>query len=241
MIRCKRRPTAADVREHMESIDSSRVLVVEDDEAIAALIRRTLSDAGLESDHAANGLDGLWMARENAYGAMLLDILMPGMNGYEVCRTLRDEGSVLPILMLTAKTGEYDETDGLDLGADDYLRKPFSTAVLVSRVRALLRRTPTVRQSEILERGSIVFDVNARSCRQNEHEVTLTTKEATLLEALLRSGDQPMSRDQLVRQVWGMDFDGDPNVVDVYLGYLRKKLGKERIENLRGVGFRVKA
>ena len=224
----------------MEDIDSSRVLVVEDDEAIATLIRRTLSDAGIESDHAPNGLDGLWMARENSYGAMLLDILMPGMNGYEVCRTLREEGSVLPILMLTAKTGEYDETDGLDLGADDYLRKPFSTAVLISRVRALLRRTPTVRQSEQLERGSVSFDVHARSCHLKGHEISLTTKEATLLESLLRTGDQPMSRDQLVLQVWGMNFDGDPNVVDVYLGYLRKKLGKEQIENLRGVGFRVK-
>ncbi len=221
-------------------IESSRVLVVEDDDAIAELVQQTLRDAGIESDRAANGLDGLWMARESNYAAVVLDILMPGMNGYEVCRTLRAESSMIPILMLTAKAGEFDEADGLDLGADDYLRKPFSTAVLVSRLRALMRRTPAVRRSSVLARGSITFDTTSRRCAKDGVETALTTREATLLETLLKAEDRPLSRDELVRQVWGMDFDGDPNVVDVYVGYLRKKLGSDQIENLRGVGFRVR-
>ncbi len=218
---------------------SSRILIVEDDDAIAAMVERTLTGAGLEADIARTGLDGLWMAREASYGCILLDIMLPEMNGYEVCRTLRSEGNEVPILMLTAKSGEYDETDGLDLGADDYLRKPFSPAVLVSRIRALMRRRPALQISEELTCGAVRFDTTTRRCHLGGDEVSLTSKEASLLEALLNNGDQPMGRLEILRQVWGMDFDGDPNVVDVYIGYLRKKLGKDRIENVRRVGFRV--
>lgn len=218
---------------------SSRVLIVEDDEAIAAMVERTLAGAGMEADIARTGLDGLWMAREASYGVVLLDIMLPEMNGYEVCRTLRAEGNPVPILMLTAKSGEYDETDGLELGADDYLRKPFSPAVLIARIRALMRRRPTVRASEELVCGDLRFDVATRRCSMGGADVSLTTKEASLLEALLNNGDRPMDRGEILRQVWGMEFDGDPNVVDVYIGYLRKKLGKSRVENVRGVGFRV--
>ncbi len=232
-------PDNSNGRTAADGIDSSRVLIVEDDDAIAAVIRDTLADAGIASDRAATGLDGLWMAREASYGAMLLDILLPELNGYEICRILRDEQNPVPILMLTSKTGLYDETDGLDLGADDYLRKPFATPVLVSRVRALLRRTPTIRAVTVLERGDVSFNVNSRQCFLGPVEVSLTTREASLLETLLRADDEPVSRRHLLQQVWGMDFEGDANVIDVYIGYLRKKLGRERVENLRGVGFRV--
>ncbi|MEM7339975.1 MAG: response regulator transcription factor [Actinomycetota bacterium] len=225
----------------MGAIASARVLIVEDDEAIAALVRRTLADAGIEADVAATGLDGLWLAREHAYGAICLDILLPGMNGYEVCRTLRTEEIHTPILMLTAKTGEYDEIDGLDLGADDYLRKPFSPSVLVARVRALLRRRDTAQVAPTLSRGLVGFDTSSRECRVDGDVVDLTPREATLLEAMLRADDAPLSRAELLSQVWGVEFEGDPNVVDVYIGYLRRKLGRDRIETVRGVGFRVAA
>lgn len=221
-------------------INGSRVLIVEDDAAIRSLVVKTLAAAGIESDTADTGLDGLWKAREGTYGAICLDLLLPEMNGYEVCRTLRAEGDHVPILMLTAKTGEYDEIDGLDLGADDFLRKPFSSAVLTSRVRALLRRRSTVQAPVVLERGALAFDVTARRCILDDEDVALTAKEALLLETLLRSEDTPMSRQAILQQVWGFDFDGDPNVVDVYLGYLRRKLGRQRIENVRGVGYRVR-
>jgi DNA-binding response OmpR family regulator len=223
----------------MPTLDSSRVLIVEDDDDIAALVQRTLTQAGIGSDRAATGLDGLWMARETTYGALCLDILLPGMNGYEVCRTLRSEGHAVPILMLTAKTGEYDETDGFEMGADDYLRKPFSPAVLTARIKSLLRRSGTPQASTELERGGLQFNVDTRRCLLDDTPVTLTPKEASLLEALLRNGETPLSRDLLLTEVWGMEFDGNTNVVDVYIGYLRKKLGKTRIENVRGAGYRV--
>ena len=224
----------------MNVITSTRVLIIEDDNAIAALVQRTLADARIITDVASTGLDGLWMARERRYGAICLDILMPGMNGYEVCRTLRSEGDHTPILMLTAKTGEYDETDGFDMGADDYLRKPFSPAVLTARVKSLLRRGTGAIEPDLLQRGGISFDANARRCAVDGTDVSLTAKEASLLATLLRAGEHPLSRQVILEEVWGFDFDGDANVVDVYLGYLRKKVGKQRIENVRGVGFRVK-
>lgn len=216
------------------------MLVVEDDPAIADLVRRSLAEAGIEVDVAETGSDGLWMAREGSYGAMCLDILLPELNGWEVCRQLREKNNLIPILMLTAKTGEYDETDGLDLGADDYLRKPFSPAVLVARVRALLRRSGTSMVPEELQRGRVSFDARSRACALDGTEVVLTKKEGAVLEALLRSGEVPLPRADLIDQVWGMEFDGDPNIVDVYLGYLRRKLGSETIETVRGIGFRVR-
>jgi len=225
----------------MATLDSSRVLIVEDDEDIAALVKRTLAAGNIDTDVAFDGLDGLWMARETSYGALCLDIMLPGMNGYEVCRTLRSEGNSVPILMLTAKTGEYDETDGFDLGADDYLRKPFSPAVLTARIKALLRRSSVPIAPLVLERGGVAFNSDSRRCLVDGEPRHLTSKEAAVLEALLRNQDTPLSRSDLLSEVWGMDFDGDNNVVDVYIGYLRKKLGKERIENIRSVGFRVRS
>ena len=172
---------------------------------------------------------------------MVLDILLPGMNGYDVCSTLRSEGVTTPILMLTAKVGHHDEADGLDLGADDYLRKPFSPNVLQARIRALLRRADGSPPDARLERGGIGLDPATRSCVLDGEPVDLTRRQAQLLEVLLRTGDVPLSRLSLLHAVWGMDYDGDPNVVDVYLGYLRTKLGRASIENVRGSGYRVRA
>lgn len=223
----------------MDSIDSYRALIIEDDEDIASLVARTLGEAGIDSDVADNGLDGLWMARSGLYGVICLDLLLPEMNGYVVCRTLRAEDNHIPILMLTAKSGEYDETDGLEIGADDYLRKPFSPAVLVARVRSLLRRRATPRAPTVLERGDIALNVDSQHCTVAGTEVDLTPKEAALLRALMSTGDVPAGRDRLLDEVWGWDFEGDKNVVDVYLGYLRRKLGRDRIENVRGAGHRI--
>lgn len=219
-----------------------RLLLVEDDDDIAVVIEHTLRSDGFEVDRAADGVDGLWMAEEGVYGLVVLDLLLPGMNGYKVCESIRAKGIDTPILMLTAKVGEYDETDGFDVGADDYLRKPFSPAVLSARVRSLLRRGSAAPTSgDRLERGGVSLDPATRSCVFAGDDVDLTGRQAHVLEALLRAGEAPISRLQLVRTVWGLDFDGDPNVADVYIGYLRAKLGKETIENIRGLGYRVRA
>ncbi len=218
-----------------------RLLLIEDDNDIALVVDQALAADGHQLDRAADGLDGLWMAREGDYGVIVLDLLLPGMNGFKVCRTLRDEGRHTPILMLTAKVGEYDETEGFDCGADDYLRKPFSPAVLRARVTALLRRPPMVKNVERLSRGGVNLDPSTRACQVDGRPVELTGRQAQLLEALLRTEDQPVSRLQLTNSVWGADFDGDPNVVDVYLGYLRTKIGRDKVENVRGLGYRIRA
>jgi DNA-binding response OmpR family regulator len=163
------------------------------------------------------------------------------MNGYQVCEALRAKGITTPVLMLTAKVGDYDETDGLDAGADDYLRKPFSPHVLQARVRALLRRGQSTVVGDTLTRGGVSLQPTSRACTFHGQDVELTSRQAQVLEMLLRAGDNPVSRLDLVRAVWGMDFDGDPNVADVYIGYLRTKLDKATVENIRGLGFRIRA
>ena len=219
-----------------------RLLVVEDDDDIAEVVEQTLRADGFSVDRAADGTDGLWMAREGEYGLIVLDVLLPEMNGFAVCQSLRESGIATPVLMLTAKVGEYDETDGFEAGADDYLRKPFSPAVLQARVRALIRRAGAgpAALEETLSRGGVELDPRSRSCRLNGEDITLTGRQAQVLEALLRAGDAPISRLDLVRSVWGLDFDGDPNVADVYIGYLRAKLSKEVIENVRSLGYRIR-
>ncbi|MGH1488854.1 MAG: response regulator transcription factor [Acidimicrobiales bacterium] len=218
-----------------------RLLIVEDDDDIAIVIEQTLRADGYDVDRSPDGPDGLWRAEEGDYGLIILDVLLPGMNGFKVCENLRTKGITTPVLMLTAKVGDYDETDGLDSGADDYLRKPFSPNVLQARVRALLRRGQPAVVSDTLERGGVSLQPNSRTCTFNGEDVVLTARQAQVLETLLRAGDNPVSRLDLVRAVWGMDFDGDPNVADVYIGYLRNKLHKATIENVRGLGFRVRA
>ena len=215
-----------------------RVLVVEDEERLAAAVKRGLVAEGFDVDVVHDGLEGYWRAKEGSYGAIVLDILLPGMNGYKVCRQLREAGVWTPILMLTAKDGEYDEADALDLGADDFLRKPFSFVVLVARLHALARRGSLPRPA-VLAAGDLVFDPASRRCRVREGDVALTAREAALLEVLLRRRDEVVGKLELLEAVWGYDFDGEPNVVEVYIGYLRRKLGAERIQTVRGMGYRV--
>lgn len=219
-----------------------RVLIVEDERAIAAAVERGLRMEGYDVDVAMDGRDGLWRAREGDYAAIILDILMPEMNGYEVCRALREEGNITPILMLTAKSSEYDVAEGLDTGADDFLSKPFSFIVLMARLRALLRRGRKPHFEELAS-GGLRYNPTSRQCSFDGESVRLTGREAAVLEVLLRAGGEVVPKQTLLRQVWGMDFDGDPNIVDVYISYLRRKIdqphGKRLLNTVRGVGFRL--
>jgi DNA-binding response OmpR family regulator len=219
-----------------------RVLVVEDEISLAQAVERGLAAEGFEVDVVHNGLEGVARAREGNYGAIVLDILLPGMNGFEVCRTLRAEGVWTPILVLTAKTGEWDEAEALDTGADDFLSKPFSFVVLVARLRALGRRGDRPRP-ETLTVGDLVLDPATRSCVRAEVPITLTTREFALLEALMRRNGDVVSKHQLLDEVWGHDFEGDPNIVEVYVGYLRRKVdapfSTHTILTVRGAGYRA--
>jgi two-component system OmpR family response regulator len=221
-----------------------RVLVVEDEVGLAEAVERGLTAAGFTVEVTHDGLDGLWRARERTYGAVVLDLLLPGMNGYEICRTLRAENVWTPILILTAKDGEYDEAEALDTGADDFLAKPFSFVVLVSRLRALQRRGGLPRPP-VLEVGDLIVDPAARECRRDGCAITLTAREFDLLEALARKPGTVRSKHELLDAVWGHDFDGDGNVVEVYVGYLRRKIdtpfGRQSLQTVRGHGYRVVA
>ncbi len=220
-----------------------RLLVVEDNEVMAEGIQRGLIAEGFDVDIADNGPDGIWRIREFDYAAVILDIMLPGMNGYEICQTVRAEGIATPILMLTAKDGEYDIAEGLDLGANDYLTKPFSFVVLTARVRALVRRQTDGEST--LTVGSLQLDTVTQACQFDREHIDLTQREYSLLETLARHAGRALTRGQLLNQVWGPEHDGDSNVVDVYVGYLRKKLGSGHgdnpIETVRGIGYRLKA
>jgi two-component system, OmpR family, response regulator len=219
-----------------------RVLVVEDEEGLAQGLRRGLEAEGFATDVAGSGTDGLWMAREHSYDAIVLDIMLPGLNGYLVCRTLRDEGIWTPILMLTAKDGELDEAEALDTGADDYVTKPFSYVALVARIRALIRRGATERPT-ILRAGDLRFDPGTRQAFRGDAELTLTSREAALLEFLLRNAGGVVSKTVIVDHVWQGDFDGSLNIVEVYIRHLRNKLdrpfGRAAIQTVRGAGYRL--
>lgn len=220
-----------------------RILVVEDEVDLADAVATGLRAEGFEVDVSHDGLDGLWRAREHAYAAILLDILLPGMNGYRVCASLRAEGNDTPILMLTAKSGDHDLAEALDTGADDYLSKPFSFVVLVARLRALVRRGGP-RRAPVLHAGAVTLDPASRSCRVGDEAVDLTPREFALLECLLRHAGTVLSRRDLLTDIWGPDYPADSNVVDVYIRYLRKKIdepfGRSTIETIRGVGYRLK-
>jgi DNA-binding response OmpR family regulator len=221
-----------------------RVLVVEDERQLAAGLRDGLEAEGFAVDVADDGLDGLWMAREHPYDAIVLDIMLPGMNGFRVCSTLRQEGIWTPILMLTAKDGELDEAEALDTGADDYLTKPFSFVVLLARLRALMRRGVPERPT-VLEAGDLQFDPATKRARRGEVSVELTTREAALLEFLLRRPGQVLSKQTIIDHVWDNEFEGDPNIVEVYIRRLRNKVdrpfGRKAISTLRGSGYRLAA
>ena len=221
-----------------------RLLVVEDEERLAAGLKKGLEADGFAVDVVASGTDGLWMARENPYDAIVLDIMLPGLNGYQLCSSLREEGNWTPILMLTAKDGELDEADALDLGADDYLTKPFSYVVLLARLRALLRRGAQERPA-VLEAGDLKFDPGTRRVSRGDVEISLTARETSLLEYLLRRKGEVVSKREILEHVWDFDFMGDPNIVEVYVRHLRNKLdrpfGRDSIQTVRGAGYRLAA
>jgi DNA-binding response OmpR family regulator len=213
-------------------------LVVEDEERLADGLKAGLEAEGFATDIATNGVDGLWMAEEHPYDAIVLDILLPGMNGYLVCAALREAGVWTPILMLTAKDGEFDEAEALDTGADDFVTKPFSYVALVARLRALIRRGAGERPA-VLGSGDLRFDPGARRTWRGDAEVRLTAREMALLEFLLRRRGEVVSKTDILNHVWDSSFDGDPNVVEVYVGHLRQKLGRSAIETVRGAGYRL--
>jgi two-component system OmpR family response regulator len=219
-----------------------RVLVVEDEKKLAASIRRGLEADGFAVDVALTGDDGLWMAREHDYDAVVLDIMLPGMNGYKVCETLREEGNWTPILILTAKDGDLDEAEALDTGADDFLRKPFSHVVLVARLRALLRRGAKERPVE-LRVDDLVVDPNQRRCWRGDTEIELTAREFSVLEYLTRNAGSVVSKQEILDHVWDYDFEGDPNIVEVYVRHLRRKIDepfdRSSIHTARGAGYRL--
>lgn len=229
------------VRRRLGSICHSgrvRLLIVEDDPAIAGMLERGLRAEGFQVDLSADGLDALWRASESKYSAVVLDLLIPGCNGYEVCRRLREEGNQTPVLVLTAKNGDLDEIELFDLGADDFLTKPVRFGVLVARLRALMRRSLEQATNQ-LEVGALMLDQQSLLFSLRGEPVDLTPRERSVLRVLMAGRGQPVSKQHVIDQVWGMDFDGEPNIVDVYLGRLRSKVGAETIETVRGVGYRV--
>jgi two-component system OmpR family response regulator len=220
-----------------------RVLVVEDEPRLAGSLRKGLTNEGFAVDIAPDGREGLWFARENTYDVILLDIMLPGVNGYKVCEQLRAEGDWTPIIMLTAKDGEWDQVEALDTGADDYITKPFSFDVLLARVRSLLRRGVTRRPVQLAV-GDLVLDPASRSVTRAGEAVRLTTRELSLLEFLMRRAGDVVTKQQILGNVWDFDFEGDPNIVEVYMSRLRRKVDKpfdrHDIETLRGTGYRLR-
>ena len=218
-----------------------KLLLVEDDDKIASTVRRGLEAEGFSVSIASNGHDGIWLASEATFDLIVLDIMLPGRNGYEICRYLRDRGNWTPILMLTAKRGDLDEAEALELGADDYLSKPFSFPVLVARIRALLRRTG--RNPTPVGVGDLLIDPLARRVWRGEEEIPVTAREFEVLEFLVRRAGQVLSKQQILAGVWDYDFEGDPNIVEVYIRRLRRKVdepyGRRAIETVRGAGYRM--
>jgi DNA-binding response OmpR family regulator len=224
-----------------------RVLVVEDEVSLAETIRDGLVQQGFTVDLAHDGVEGLWTAAEaphGAYDVVVLDIMLPRLSGYEVCRQLRGRGVWTPVLMLTAKDGEYDQADALDLGADGYLTKPFSFVVLVAHLRALIRRGAPERPA-VLSAGDLTLDPAERRVARGATPIAVTPREFALLEFLLRNRGSAVTKTAIIENVWDAHFDGDPNIVEVYIGYLRKKIdhpfGRAAIETVRGVGYRLAA
>ena len=221
-----------------------RILVVEDEPKIAGLLQRGLVEEGHPTDVVGSGEDAVWMAQAHPYDAIVLDVMLPGMDGFETCRALRAADVWTPVLMLTARTSVEDRIAGLDVGADDYLAKPFAFDELLARLRALARRQPVERPT-VLRVGPLSLDPASREVRRNGVPIALSAKEFTLLEALMRRAGQVLSRFELLELAWDAAYDNRSNVVDVYISYLRDKLdrpfGTETIETVRGVGYRLVA
>jgi len=221
-----------------------RVLVVDDEVRLADGVRRGLEAEGWAVDVAHDGVDGLWHAREFSYDAIVLDLMMPGLSGWAVCAQLRSDGDWTPVLMLTAKDGEWDQVEALDAGADDYVTKPFSHPVLVARLRALVRRGARERPA-VLAVGDLVVDPAARTVARGGTAIDLTSREFAVLEFLARRAGEVCSKRAVIENVWDVDFDGDPNIVEVYVGHLRRKVdrpfGRTSLETVRGAGYRLAA
>jgi two-component system OmpR family response regulator len=220
-----------------------RVLVVEDEVRTAALLSRGLSEAGYSVDIAADGPDAVWRASEFTYDAVVLDVMLPGFDGLEVCRRLRDRGRWAPVLMLTARGDLAARVRGLDSGADDYLAKPFSFDELFARLRALIRRGAPERPA-VMQCGDLVLDPATRRVWRGDMELGLSPKEFALLELFLRHPGQVLTRTRILEHVWDYSYDGGSNVVDQYVGYLRRKIdrpfGTTQLETVRGVGYRLR-
>ncbi|MGW1103683.1 response regulator transcription factor [Streptomyces sp. NPDC002540] len=221
-----------------------RMLIIEDEHALAEAIADGLAAEGFVADLAHDGADGLWRALHEPYDVIVLDIMLPVLSGYEVLKRLRAAKIWTPVLTLTAKDGEHDEADALDLGADDYLSKPFSYVVLVAHLRALLRRGAPARPS-VLAADDLTVDPARRRCRRGDHDIDLTAREFTLLEYLLRHPDEVISKADILTHVWDEHFDGDTNIVEVYVSYLRRKIdapfGRCTIETVRGAGYLLRS
>jgi DNA-binding response OmpR family regulator len=219
-------------------------LIVEDEIRLASALQRGLANEGFTVDLAHTGADGLHAAQETAYDLVILDIMLPGLSGYRIVEALRGSENWVPILMLTAKDGEYDEADALDLGADDYLTKPFSFVVLLARIRALMRRGVQPRPAS-LRVDDLVLDPAAHSVMRGEATIDLTPREFSLLEFLMRRAGDAVSKADILHHVWDANYDGDANVVEVYVGYLRRKIdvpfGRQTLHTVRGAGYRLTA
>ncbi|WP_127126909.1 response regulator transcription factor [Georgenia sp. SYP-B2076] len=218
-----------------------RVLVVEDERPLATALRRTLEAEGFTVVLSADGVDGDWHVREQDFDVVVLDVMLPGLSGYEICRSMRARGDSTPILFLTAKDGEYDEADALDIGGDDFMSKPFSPVVLAARLRALVRRV-THAAEPMLRVGPLRVDPGHRRAWLGEDELHLTARELALLTYLAHRADYVVSKTEILEHVWDQAFEGDLNVVEVYIGRLRRKLGSSPdvdIKTVRGVGYRL--
>jgi two-component system, OmpR family, response regulator len=220
-----------------------RVLIVEDELKMASLLRRGLVEEGHAADVAPTGEDAVWMAQSHPYEAIVLDVMLPGLSGFETCRQLRNAGVWAPVLMLTARDGVDDRVAGLDVGADDYLTKPFSFAELLARLRALVRRGGGERPTELIV-GTLRLDPAARRAWRGQTEISLSPKEFALLEAFMRRPGQVLSRLQLLEHAWDFAYENRSNVIDVYVRYIREKVdrpfGTKSIETVRGVGYRLR-
>lgn len=215
-----------------------RLLIVEDEKRLALSLAKGLTAEGYAVDVVHDGTDGLHRASEGTYDLVILDIMLPGMNGYRVCSALRAAGDETPVLMLTAKDGEYDEAEGLDTGADDYLTKPFSYVVLLARVRALLRRS-TRGAKTVLRLGELSVAPDTQRVSVGERDVELTAKEFAVLEYLAVRAGEVVSKSEILEHVWDFAYEGDVNIVEVYVSALRRKLGAGWIATVRGAGYRL--
>jgi two-component system OmpR family response regulator len=219
-----------------------KVLVVEDEHRLATVVKEGLQAEGFEVDIVSDGVVGLWAATENGYDAIVLDIMLPGLNGYDVLKELRARKVWSPVLMLTAKDGEYDQIDAFDLGADDYLTKPFSFMILIARLRALIRRGAPERPVQVTV-GSLVLDPGRRSVERRGQPIVVTAREYGLLHFLMRKAGDVVSKAEILDNVWDSAYEGSDNIVEVYIGYLRRKIdtpfGLTTLSTVRGLGYRL--